>query len=575
MNSVIPTKLDKCRGAMVLSAIGDALGWPNEARSGNSQKNTKGVDSFVAWKRRTGGRYYNHVEQIYAGEYSDDTQLVLSVARSLIVGNWEEFFKRNELPFWLEYERGGGEALLRAAKIYKKNGNIWQSDASGDYFRAGGNGAAMRILPHVIVCENADGGEALIKDIIKDAIITHGHPRALLGATCYAYALNYLFKKDSVLGYGELISAVIEGKELWGRFPDTILPPGWLEVADRQYSYYEEWMRTYEGMMRKLRLIEEALKKGLLVNDAEILTELHCFDKDNGAGDVSVLAALYLASRYANNPILGIKVPALLTNADTDTLASITGGLLGMLCGAEQIPMEWTLVQDYSCLIQITDILASESRFDAVKNFISKEKTKQVEWVSTPIGIMYMSEKKTIPCGKKTCMELSIWKTSFGQTIYRKKYRRTQAETAEPITRLNLINEAAFADAVKEYLSSGMEFALLKDCSFGDGRNRNRFDLLYFHRVLRCLVAVELKIGNMSEDEEGMQKILSELNREVKKENENPSMGIVVSLKQNNVQVKIISGRDTLPVISAQNEYLLLDKSAAEKRIGELLLVKN
>ena len=84
--------LDRCTGAMLGSAIGDALGWPNENRSGNIHKLEIKNDSFIRWSRRTGGKYWNHVEEILPGEYSDDTQLILAVSRSFISGNWQYFF---------------------------------------------------------------------------------------------------------------------------------------------------------------------------------------------------------------------------------------------------------------------------------------------------------------------------------------------------------------------------------------------------------------------------------------------------------------------------------------------------
>jgi len=92
-----------------------------------------------------------------------------------------------------------------------------------------------------------------------------------------------------------------------------------------------------------------------------VLTELECSGKANGAGDVAALATIYLASRYANNPSLGIKVPALSFGADTDTVTSITGGLVRMLSGANWIPTEWKAVQEYDCLIQITELLLADN----------------------------------------------------------------------------------------------------------------------------------------------------------------------------------------------------------------------
>ena len=54
-------------------------------------------------------------------------------------------------------------------------------------------------------------------------------------------------------------------------------------------------------------------------------------------------------------------------------------------------------------------------------------------------------------------------------------------------------------------------------------------DLLLFHRRLRCLVAVELKVGDFQPEFVGkMQFYLTALDRQLRQENENPSIGIIL-----------------------------------------------
>lgn len=54
-------------------------------------------------------------------------------------------------------------------------------------------------------------------------------------------------------------------------------------------------------------------------------------------------------------------------------------------------------------------------------------------------------------------------------------------------------------------------------------------DLLLYHRALKCLVAIELKIGDFKPEYAGkMQFYLSVLNKTVKLEDENPSIGIII-----------------------------------------------
>ncbi len=54
-------------------------------------------------------------------------------------------------------------------------------------------------------------------------------------------------------------------------------------------------------------------------------------------------------------------------------------------------------------------------------------------------------------------------------------------------------------------------------------------DLLLFHRRLRCLVAIELKVGEFQPEFVGkMQFYLAALDRQVRQEDENPSIGIIL-----------------------------------------------
>ena len=49
MKTELPTRMDKCKGAMVATAIGDAMGWPNELRAKNVKKNPIATDYFYGW----------------------------------------------------------------------------------------------------------------------------------------------------------------------------------------------------------------------------------------------------------------------------------------------------------------------------------------------------------------------------------------------------------------------------------------------------------------------------------------------------------------------------------------------
>lgn len=461
--SNIPSIREKCTGALIASAIGDALGWPYEFRSRNSATTSENPgDFFSDWARNSGGRYWNHKETILAGEYSDDTQMILAVSRSIISGSdWKDRLAFIELPYWLEYERGGGSALKKAAKSYKANKKPWDGENAREYFEAGGNGAAMRILPHVIAhYDSSNDMELLMNDVFLNSIISHGHPRAILGATCYAFALDAILRKKTTLLYGELIQWVIDGTSVWGAYRGGVAPNSWNKAKDNLLgdSYISEWYKYVDDMVDKLHYIDKSLKKGLLVNDRVVLTELKCFEKENGAGDIAILAALYLASKYANNPILGIKTAAYTVGTDTDTIASITGGLLGMLCGMNWIPSEWRIVQDYRCLCDIAEILLSNNMKLSSKRIsdINSNNTNVSSIQNSPIGKSYIVDSIDLPCGKNGQVIITKVCTLLGQTIYLKQYtRRSRSDDISDNTvstasaQLNMFDKVATLDIAK------------------------------------------------------------------------------------------------------------------------------
>ncbi len=432
--AAIPSKLSKCKGAIISAAIGDALGWPNEPRSKNRVKTIIESEGFITWVRSTNNPRW-HDERILPGEYSDDTQMILSISRCIISGNWQSFFAEKELPFWLEYERGGGTALRRAARCFKERKlPLWKTEKAKDYYSAGGNGAAMRILPHVIASQPKIDQKQLVSEAVLDTIITHGHPRAILGATCYAFALAYLLRKDSVLEYGELVDEVLSGQEIWGAFPITELSIEWINSANRcsGYDFSAVWKQTKEEMVAHLDYLKMALRKGLLLEDSQVLGQLGCFSQMNGAGDVAALAAIFLASRYANNPTLAIKIPAFSFGADTDTIASMTGGLVGMLNGTDWIPIEWATVQDYICLEKIAELLSEKAEKSVIKKAYSITLHDDM-WTSTPIGKMKQVGIINCPNGKNGIVRVTKWQTALGQTIYTKSFQPFSVDNNVPL----------------------------------------------------------------------------------------------------------------------------------------------
>jgi predicted nuclease of restriction endonuclease-like (RecB) superfamily len=101
--------------------------------------------------------------------------------------------------------------------------------------------------------------------------------------------------------------------------------------------------------------------------------------------------------------------------------------------------------------------------------------------------------------------------------------------------------ERALIGRVAEFLRAmGGIFAFVGSQFRLEVEDREYFiDLLLFHRRLRCLVAVELKIGEFQPEFVGkMQFYLTALDRQVREEGENPSIGIILCKEKNRTIVE-------------------------------------
>jgi ADP-ribosylglycohydrolase len=368
----------RIKGIVLGAAIGDALGWPQEQRSGiqggKAARSIPARPEFREWSRYSGTRFSRYQESVFAGEYSDDTQLLLAVTRSCLTPDWRGYFSRVELPAWPVYQRGGGLAVLRASRAWVLSerppwslgeGSNLTRDFLKKYFAGGANGVAMRIAPHVAVTVTEDSTDSLLERVLKDGICTHGHPRALIGGMVHALALRYMLRLQGPMGYDDLPEFLLSERS-WQRVDllDT-LPSEWLNAyrITLNESPVVLWRSVVDETITLLEIVLRSLERGAMAHDHSTFAELGCFDRrTNGAGHVSATAAIYAASRMAARPMSALLYTAYLQDADTDTLASMTASLLGAVHGADWLNPMAAQVQDIGYLTAIADELSNAAR---------------------------------------------------------------------------------------------------------------------------------------------------------------------------------------------------------------------
>jgi predicted nuclease of restriction endonuclease-like (RecB) superfamily len=95
-------------------------------------------------------------------------------------------------------------------------------------------------------------------------------------------------------------------------------------------------------------------------------------------------------------------------------------------------------------------------------------------------------------------------------------------------------------------------------------------DLLFFHRGLSCLVAVELKIGEFEPEHLGkLEFYLEALDRDVRKPHEGPSIGVLLCASKDSEVVEYALSRALSPALVAEYRTKLPDKRLLEAKLHE------
>jgi len=117
----------------------------------------------------------------------------------------------------------------------------------------------------------------------------------------------------------------------------------------------------------------------------------------------------------------------------------------------------------------------------------------------------------------------------------------------------------------KDFLFIGEEYRLQV------GNSDFYIDLLFYHRGLQCLVAFELKADKFKPDHLGQLNFyLEALDRDVKKPNENPSIGVLLCKDKDSEVVEYALSRSLSPTMVSEYKTQLPDKKLLQQKLHEL-----
>lgn len=112
----------------------------------------------------------------------------------------------------------------------------------------------------------------------------------------------------------------------------------------------------------------------------------------------------------------------------------------------------------------------------------------------------------------------------------------------------------------KEFLFVGEEFPVKV------GGSEFNIDLLFYHRALQCLVAFELKARSFRPADMGqLEFYLEALDRDVKRANENPSVGVLLCKNADRSTVEYALSRSMSPAMVAEYKRLMIPKEVLQE----------
>ena len=272
--------LDRARGALLGTFVGDALGMPFEGQHG----------------RLVPPRLEMLDARLGRGTYTDDTQMMIALAESLIRC---EVVDEGDLAraFQAAYDprRGYGAGTRRVIELWRQGVPV--DEAAGRLFAGRGslgNGAAMRVAP--VAVRFFDDAVVLDVQARRSARVTHAHAVGVDGAAVQAAAIAAALRGDDPL------------------------------AAARARAGTEELRAPLEG----------ALKLAGPGHEPHDLA--HALGSSSAAHE-SVPAAICSAAQAAD--FEAAVTAAIRLGGDTDTIGAMCGAIAGARFSAGSIPARW------------------------------------------------------------------------------------------------------------------------------------------------------------------------------------------------------------------------------------------
>lgn len=318
-------ELNKAYGCLAGVAIGDAMGSPTTFMDPKEIKEKYG---FVRYFIEPSKEHPIH-SGLKAGQVTDDTEMTLLLANSIIsCGRIDVECYIKHLLDWVQ-ERG----LLQTDYLGPSTRSALLKILQGVSIEKAGmfgttNGAAMKISPIGIV--NRRNLEKTIKDVYRICLPTHGTNIAISAAAAVACAISTAFDEDADVN--KLINAAIygakEGHKLGFKYPSA--------PVEKRIKLALQLVKKAKNESNACRLLYEYVGMGVAANE-------------------SIPSAIGIVKLANGNPIKAITL-AVNCGGDSDTIASIVGGICGALRGIDAFPKQYVEIVEEVNNINLREI---------------------------------------------------------------------------------------------------------------------------------------------------------------------------------------------------------------------------
>lgn len=310
----MPIPLQTIEAALVGFAVGDALGVPVEFRH-RSELRRDPV---------TGMRGFQ-VHHQPPGTWSDDSALTFQLVENLLEGYDPQRLGERFVRWFTQGEwsaRGNcfdiGIATRSALHRIEQGTPALQAGENGEY--SNGNGSLMRILPLAFTLLDEESQEARFQHVCEVARVTHGHVRSAMGSFFFVEIVRHLLR-----GFDKYEAYRLARQETADFLQNRPVPAHELDLFSR-----------------------------VLLNDISQLPETEIYS--SGYVIHTLEAALW--SFLTTDNYRDATLRAVNLGDDTDTVASLTGAMAGIVYGSDSIPADWLAV-----LARLDDIRDLAQRF--------------------------------------------------------------------------------------------------------------------------------------------------------------------------------------------------------------------